>query len=108
MMHSFKIYGIWLQASKQANIHTHVCNAVPLVWGLLRLTPIILSDMAVSFSKTYKQKSNSQFVATETLICLHMQLVVTVLNTIGLTTETVHGKALANSTSPRKAANYLA
>ena len=84
MMHSFKIYGIWLQASKQANIHTHVCNAVPLVWGLLRLTPIILSDMAVSFSKTYKQKSNSQFVATETLICLHMQLVVTVLNTIGL------------------------
>ena len=28
------------QASKQANIHTHVCNAVPLVWGSLRLAPI--------------------------------------------------------------------
>ena len=26
------------------NQHTHVsCNAVPLVWGLLRVTPIILS-----------------------------------------------------------------
>ena len=29
-------YGKWLQT----NIHTHLCNAVPLVWGLLRLTPI--------------------------------------------------------------------
>ena len=28
------------QASKQANIHTHVRNAVPLVWGSLRLAPI--------------------------------------------------------------------
>ena len=30
------------QASKQANIHTHVSNAVPLVWGSLRLAPITL------------------------------------------------------------------
>ena len=29
------------RASKQANIHTHFCNAVLLVWGSLRLTPII-------------------------------------------------------------------
>ena len=29
-----------MAASKQANIHTHVCNAVPLVWGSLRLIPI--------------------------------------------------------------------
>ena len=41
----FKIYGIWpqaiKQASKQASLHTHVCNAVMLVWGSLRLTPSI-------------------------------------------------------------------
>ena len=36
---SFKIYGIWPQASKQASIHTHVRNAVTLVWGSLRLAP---------------------------------------------------------------------
>jgi len=35
-MHSFEIYGIWPQAS----IHTHVRNAVTLVWASLRLTPI--------------------------------------------------------------------
>jgi len=35
------IYGKWsVQASKQANIHTHRCNEVTLVWGLLRLTPM--------------------------------------------------------------------
>ena len=28
------------QASKQANIHTHMHNAVTLVWGSLRLAPI--------------------------------------------------------------------
>ena len=32
-----------MAASKQANIHTHMRNAVPLVWGSLRLAPIILS-----------------------------------------------------------------
>ena len=32
--------GKWLvQASKQTTIHMHVCNAVTLVWGSLRLTP---------------------------------------------------------------------
>ena len=35
----FTVYGR-KQASKQASIHTHVRNAVPLVWGSLRLTPI--------------------------------------------------------------------
>ena len=30
------------QASKQASIHTHVRNAVTLVWGSIRLAPIIL------------------------------------------------------------------
>ena len=35
-MRSFKIYGKW---SFQTSIHTRVCNAVTLVWGLLRLTP---------------------------------------------------------------------
>ena len=32
----FTVYG----PSKQANIHTHVRSAVPLVWGSLRLAPI--------------------------------------------------------------------
>ena len=36
-----EIYGKWLvQASKQANIHTHVRNAITLVCGSLRLAPI--------------------------------------------------------------------
>ena len=29
-----------MATSKQTSIHTHVCNAVSLVWGLLRLVPI--------------------------------------------------------------------
>jgi len=33
-----QIYGKW---SVQANIHTHECNEVMLVWGSLRLAPII-------------------------------------------------------------------
>ena len=32
----YEIYRKWPQAKR----HTHVCNAVPLVWGSLRLTPI--------------------------------------------------------------------
>ena len=32
------------QASKQANIHTHVYNVVTLVWGSLRLAPIITNN----------------------------------------------------------------
>ena len=36
-MPAFKIYGIWMQADR----HTHTsCNAIPLVWGSLRLAPI--------------------------------------------------------------------
>ena len=38
MMRSFNVYGIWPQANK----HTHTfCNTVPLVWGSLRLAPIM-------------------------------------------------------------------
>jgi len=34
------MYGKWsVQANKQANIHTHGCNEVTLVWGSLRLAP---------------------------------------------------------------------
>ena len=33
------------QTSKQASIHMHVRNAVTLVWGSLRLTPIRLSSL---------------------------------------------------------------
>ena len=36
-----KISGKWsVQTNKRTSIHTHVCNAVKLVWGLLRLIPI--------------------------------------------------------------------
>jgi len=35
------------QASKQANIHTHRCYEVTLVWGSLRLAPIINSVVAL-------------------------------------------------------------
>jgi len=42
-MRSFKIYSKWsVQASNQANIHTHVYNEVMLVWGSLRFAPIII------------------------------------------------------------------
>ena len=37
-----QVVGPSKQASKQANIHTHGCNEVSLVWGLLRLAPIIV------------------------------------------------------------------
>ena len=38
---AFKIYGIWPQARSVVYIHTHLRNAVPLVWGSLRLAPIM-------------------------------------------------------------------
>ena len=37
---AFKIYGIW----PQGRIHTHLRNAVPLVWGSLRLAPITVGS----------------------------------------------------------------
>jgi len=39
------IYSKWLvhDPSKQANIHTHGCNEVTLVWGSLRLAPMKLT-----------------------------------------------------------------
>ena len=40
-----------MQASKQADIHTHAsCNTVPLVWGLLRLAPIISTIVSFTYS----------------------------------------------------------
>ena len=47
-MHLFKIYGILPQAS----IATHFCNAVTLVWGSLRLTPIIIVAKDFQFCTT--------------------------------------------------------
>ena len=42
------IYGKWsVQAYKQANIHTHGCNEVTLVWGSLRLAPINAKKLGV-------------------------------------------------------------
>ena len=43
-MFECEIHGKW--SNIQANIHTHVqCNAVTLVWGLLRLDPITYSSL---------------------------------------------------------------
>ena len=39
---TFKIYGVWLQARMYIGIHTHLRNAVPLVWGSLRLALMII------------------------------------------------------------------
>ena len=36
-------------ASKQANIHMHMFNAATLVWGLLRLAPIIVLVHTLQF-----------------------------------------------------------
>ena len=30
-----------MATSKQTDMHMHLCNAVPLVWGSLRLSPTI-------------------------------------------------------------------
>jgi len=38
-----EVVGPSKQASKQANIHTHGCNEVMLVWGSLRLAPMKLT-----------------------------------------------------------------
>ena len=40
-MHSFEIYSKW---SVQTSIHTHVLNAVTLVWGLFRLATIMFCE----------------------------------------------------------------
>ena len=34
-MHSFKVYGIWLQASKEASKEENMHNVVSQVWGRL-------------------------------------------------------------------------
>ena len=39
-IHSFNLNLLYMATCKQADVHTHrSCNAVPLVWGSLRLTP---------------------------------------------------------------------
>ena len=49
-LYAFKIYGIWLQADR----HTHAsCNAVPLVWGSLRLAPITKPVQCYSASNIF-------------------------------------------------------
>ena len=48
----FKIYGIWPQAQSVSCIHTHLCNAVPLVWGSLRLAPINNLPWSINFQSS--------------------------------------------------------
>jgi len=40
-------YGKWPQANKQANIHMHVHNAVPLLLDSLSLTPTVLLHIEI-------------------------------------------------------------
>ena len=39
------------QASQQANIHTHGCNEVTLVWGSLRLALIMIVNCSIQIHK---------------------------------------------------------
>ena len=39
-----------MAASKQTSIHTHVRNAVTLVWGSLRLAPMIFIDICCALN----------------------------------------------------------
>ena len=39
----------YMAASKHGCIHTHLCNAVPLVWGLLRLAPTNVCNVRVGY-----------------------------------------------------------
>ena len=53
-MHSFETYGKLL-VQTSIDRYTHVLNAVTLVWGLLRLAPIIISYM--SFPIAYRTQT---------------------------------------------------
>lgn len=51
--HGCLIY-MWMSTSKQANMHTHVCNTIMLVWGSLRLIPIVnFITLASEIKMTY-------------------------------------------------------
>ena len=54
---AFKIYGIWPQAQSVGRIHTHLRNAVPLVWGSLRLAPI--TSLLLSILLQVRSTSNN-------------------------------------------------
>ena len=58
------------QASKQANIHTHVRNAVLLVWGSLRLAPnYVTSSQKLSHTRNYANVSLQYDDTSKTLPC---------------------------------------
>ena len=66
------------QASKQASIHTHVHNAVMLVWGSLRLVPIIhdleSARFAIQGRPTLTTTVNTYSTAEVLHICETFQL----------------------------------
>ena len=79
---TFKIYGIWPQARSVVYIHTHLRNAVPLVWGSLRLAPISFRLPFLSFSSFFLQshqvwslgeskESSTTSLHASSLIALH-------------------------------------
>jgi len=58
-MNKFSVYG-HVRRQTQTGIHTHAsCNAVPLVWGSLRLAPI--SFTVPSMHRVYTNLDNLQF-----------------------------------------------
>ena len=55
----FTVSGQSKQTNKLTSIHTRVCNAVTLVWGLLRLTPINSAvNLAYSCPPTHPTTQN--------------------------------------------------
>ena len=57
-MRSFKIYGIWPQTHRHTYIHTTSANAVTLVWGSLRLAPIIFIVIECLWHRMKMQHKN--------------------------------------------------
>ena len=57
-MSSFKIYGIWPQTHRHTYIHTTSTNAVTLVWGSLRLAPIMYIKYNIMSNIKYNIMSN--------------------------------------------------
>ena len=64
------VYG--RKASKQASIHMHVCNAVTLVWGSFRLSPMTYyyNNNCLCFIPTYMHKL-SQLMYNRYILSAH-------------------------------------
>ena len=60
-----------MAASKQASIHTHVRNAVMLVWGSLRLAPIN-HNMHIGFAQWQHFSAIYDCLMIHFIVCVHL------------------------------------